>query len=462
MKNKIELSDFQKQVCAIPEQYDVFLGGGRGGAKSFTMSILALRHCEQYGEKARVLYIRQTYAGLRDFENMTREIFGGLYGNKATYNGTEHIWKLPNGGYIELGQLESPKDYTKYQGRSFTLLLIDESSQYATPELIDRLRSNLRGPKDMPIRIVMAANPGDVGHHWVAKRYVFKSAPWKPFTEENSKRTWVYAPSLYTDNPFIDHTEYHNQLEASCPSDPELLRAWLKGDWSVARGAFFASVIEESRNAIDPIESIPEYLTETSQKKWDHWLAHDYGSSAPSVTYIMIESPGAELNGTYYPKDSILIVDELATADPVALNEGLGYTVPHLAEHIKKMCDEWDISARGVADDAIFSQHGSWSGSIADEFKREGVYFKKAKKADRKSGWEIMRRMLQDAGKPDKPGLYIARNCEYFWSTVPYLGRDPRHAEDLDTRAPDHGADACRYGLLHRRNESLMPMILDI
>ena len=222
---QIELSDFQIKVCAIPETYDVFLGGGRGGAKSFTMAILALRHCEQYKEKARVLYVRQTYKGLADFEAVTRDVFSVYKG--ASYNQTEHVWRLPNGGYVELGQLESARDYTKYQGRSFTLLLIDEAGQYATPELLDRLRSNLRGAKGMPIRIVMAANPGGVGHHWIAKRYVFKNEPWKPFDENSSGRQWVYAPSRFTDNPFIDQQEYRQQLEASCPTDPELLRAWI-------------------------------------------------------------------------------------------------------------------------------------------------------------------------------------------------------------------------------------------
>lgn len=60
-----------------------------------------------------------------------------------------------------------------------------------------------------------------------------------------------------------------------------------------------------------------------------------------------------------------------------------------------------------------------------------------------------MRRMLADAGKPDVPGLYIARNCRYFWQTVPSLPRDPRRAEDVDSGAADHGADACRYALNH-------------
>lgn len=61
-----------------------------------------------------------------------------------------------------------------------------------------------------------------------------------------------------------------------------------------------------------------------------------------------------------------------------------------------------------------------------------------------------MRRMLSDAGKPDVPGLYVSRACEYFWSTVPYLARDQKRVEDVDSSGPDHAADAVRYGCLRR------------
>lgn len=450
--NELRFSDFQKKVLAIPETFDVFLGGGRGGSKSFAMAILALRHCEQYKRKARVLYVRQTYKGLSDFENLTRELFGTIYGKAARFNGAEHIWKLPNGGYLELGQLEGHGDYSKYQGRSFTLLLIDEAGQYPMPELIDKLKSNLRGPKDMPIRTVMAANPGDPGHQWIAQRYVFKTAPWAAFHEEKSNKTWVHAPSTFLDNPFIDQYEYKKQLEASCPTDTELLRAWLQGDWTVARGAFFSSVIEESRNAVGPWTTPPK----NSLKLYNDfklYLAHDYGSSAPSITYMVAWSPGREgPDGKFYPRDSLILVDELASCEPGNLNKGLGWTVPILAEAIRDFALPWGMKrAEGVADDAIFSKHGSKEGSIADEFRREKVYFLPAKKADRKTGWEIMRRLLQDAGKPDVPGLYISRSCEYFWATVPFLGRDPKKTDDVDSRSADHGADACRYGCLRRR-----------
>ena len=36
---------------------------------------------------------------------------------------------------------------------------------------------------------------------------------------------------------------------------------------------------------------------------------------------------------------------------------------------------------------------------------------------------------------------------QYFWSTVSYLARDPRRIDDVDSRGPDHAADAARYAL---------------
>lgn len=446
MTETIELNDFQERVMLLPEEIDVFLGGGRGGGKSYALALLALRHVEQYGDKARILYIRRTYKGLADFELLSRELFGMVYGTAARYNGAEHVWKFPNGGYLELGQLETHGDYSKYQGRSFTLLMVDEAGQFPSPDLLDVLRSNLRGPRDMPIRMVIAANPGGPGHHWLAKRYVFTSGPWTPFLEPKSKRQWAYAPSTLDGNQFIDREQYKGQLESACPTDPELLRAWLTGDWAVNRGAYFASVLDESRNAVNAWPSLPE----TYGEKWKTHLAHDFGSSAPSATYIVCKSPGGEAFGKFYPRDSLILIDELSTAKPDRPNEGLGWTVPILSEEIITMCKRWKIRAVGVADDAIFAKTGSGSGSISDEFTRAGVRFSPAKKADRISGWQLMRRLLADAGKPDVPGLYIARTCEYFWATVPYLGRDPKRVEDVDSQGADHAADAVRYGCLMR------------
>ena len=66
---------------------------------------------------------------------------------------------------------------------------------------------------------------------------------------------------------------------------------------------------------------------------------------------------------------------------------------------------------------------------------------------------QVMKRMLADAGKPDVPGLYISRNCSYFWMTVPGLGRDQKRVEDLNTRQADYAADACRYALTFQKSK---------
>ena len=42
----IALNAFQQQALTLPEEVDLFLGGGRGGGKSYSLAFLALRHAE--------------------------------------------------------------------------------------------------------------------------------------------------------------------------------------------------------------------------------------------------------------------------------------------------------------------------------------------------------------------------------------------------------------------------------
>ncbi|MCP8939394.1 phage terminase large subunit [Alsobacter sp. SYSU M60028] len=442
---------FQARALTVPEAFDLFLGGGRGGGKSVTLALLFLRHIEQYGGRARALFVRQSFPGLVDFEQVTREVFGLVYGGRATYNASTHLWRFPSGATLQLDQFEGLADFSKFQGKSFSMIAIDEAGQYADPGPIDLLRSCLRAPAPMQPRFVLAANPGGPGHHWLLKRHILTAAPWEPYLETASGRTFVTAPSTFVDNPNLDREGYARQLAAATSTDPELGKAWLHGDWSVQRGAFFSAVLDHARNMVERWE--PETVVRASPRGdgWKLYLAHDFGVSAPAVTLVMGKSPGIQgPDGRWYPKDSLVVLDESATNAPGQLNAGMGYTVPRLAEDIKELAKRWAMRPEGVADDAIFARTGHGTGSIADEFRAQGVYFTPAKKADRRTGWEIMRRLFLDAGKPDQPGLYVARPCEYLWTTLPILPRDPKKPDDVDSRAADHGADAARYGCLRQ------------
>lgn len=67
-------------------------------------------------------------------------------------------------------------------------------------------------------------------------------------------------------------------------------------------------MLEESRNAFDPWPASAPLAKGKSHIPvgWDTWLAHDFGSAAPSVTYIVAKSPGATHVGKFYPRDSVL------------------------------------------------------------------------------------------------------------------------------------------------------------
>ena len=179
-----------------------------------------------------------------------------MYGNGIKIDTQKHRFTLPSGAYIQLDQLERESDFNKYQGKSYTHIAIDEAGQYSSPTMIDKLRSSLRARKGIPLRFIILANPGGLGHAWIVKRHAGQ-ANWQPYTEESTQFDFVTVSSTYKDNDFIDQELYAKNLKASCATDPELAKAWLDGDWSVLRGAYFANVIDEHKIRIEPWAFIP-------------------------------------------------------------------------------------------------------------------------------------------------------------------------------------------------------------
>lgn len=66
------------------------------------------------------------------------------------------------------------------------------------------------------------------------------------------------------------------------------------------------------------------------------------------VSLVCVRSPGATgPDGLYYARDSILLLDEFATTAPGEFNQGLGWTVPTLAENIATYRSDRGCAARG-------------------------------------------------------------------------------------------------------------------
>lgn len=471
----IELSEFQQRACCIPDEFNLALTGSRGGGKSFLIAILIMRHIVKYGDRARVLFVRQSHAGCEDFVMICRQLFGKVWGAAVRYNANDGIWRgFPDGGTIEISQLSNHGEYQKFQGRSFTLICGDEVGQFATSELIDLLRSNLRGPADVPKRMILASNPCGVGHVWIYRKHVVRAVPWHPYTMETGE-TWVTAPSLFTENPFLDAVQYKRDLEAACSFDGELLRAFRDGAWDVVRGgAYFGGCLNQDRVMFDDWKpKIPKGVTlrrwlqpkatpvgngvvlcEPDLEQPRFWISLDWGYSAPTACGLMMWSPGMTIGGRWYPRGSVLLIDEVWTARPGQPHVGSELSVDDVSVLIRDMWQRWDLGSvpQGVCDDACGIRNDKGI-SIMDEFARCGITFYEAHKGSRIGGWTHMREMLNNASleRIDKPGLFVSSRCVGWWETVPFLSRSMRNVEDLEGIA-DHHADMTRYGLLRKSN----------
>jgi hypothetical protein len=417
----------------VPERWNTLLCGGRGGGKTTAMALLALRHCEKYGERARPLFVRETHKALADVEDRLRELLTAAYGRGVTHNRSEHVFRLPSGAQVECGQIDGPRAYTKYQGRETTLLCVDEYGLFRDRRWVDMLRANLRAPEGVPLRVVATANPGGPLHAHVHRTFVAAAPAWHPFDVDGE--TWVCAPSTLRDNPHIDPEDYERRLRAACGRDEALARAWIGGDWNIARGAFFAGDIDER------VHMLPAAWPHAVTRAWRPFIAMDWGSSAPSVTFVCLRAPG---DVGPYPKNSLILLDELATADRRDPSVGLGWPPDKLAEAVREMCRHWGVRPNGVGDDAVGLDE-----TLLQALSRHGIYLKRPHKA-RIAGWQAMRQRLVAAReRSGGPGLWATARCRYFWETVPFVQRDDARPEDIDTGGPDHAADAARYAVMH-------------
>lgn len=437
---------FQKMVLGVPEHINIALLGGRGGGKTTGALLLVLRHCVQYGERARVLIVRQSYKGLADVEDALALMLAATFPGGFTHNRADHVFRLATGATVELGQIESARDYPKYQGRETTLLVVEEFTNFRTDRYVKLLKSNLRGPADMPLREIITGNPGGPLHTQIARRHVNGRLPFRPY--EVDGETWVTCPSVYTDNPHIDHARYARSITAAAGNDRILAESWLNNRWDALRGAFFADVWSDRLVLPDTGWRVPS--GPMNKTGWYSFISLDWGWSAPSVALLMAQPLHQGLagpGGRVFPVRSHLVLDELATARADDPNEGLQWPPSKLAEEVLARCERWGVAPMGVGDDA----RGIQNDTLLEQFQKFGLNLGKPTK-DRVSGWVRLKQEMAStaADDPDRPGLFISERARYLLETMPTLPRDELRPEDVDTAAADHGADALRYAVVHQ------------
>lgn len=471
----------QDDLCCCPFP-EVFFGGARGGGKTDgVLGKWALKE-RRYGAAFNAIMFRRTSVSAEDAIERSKEIYAPLGGRYIENKG----WRMPNGGRVTFKYLEKAEDAKEYQGRNVTDAWVEEAGQYATPAPIDLLFGVLRSAHGVPVQLILTANPGGAGQHWIRDRYQLHPFPLQPKVlrrklPNGAEHRIAVIPSRITDNRILLNSDPGYVSRLYLVGSAQLVKAWLEGDWTAIEGAFFAEWSNE-QHVLTPF-AIP-----------DHWLrfrSGDWGSYSPfSIGWWAVVGDDFQLqdrlgNGSVESAGSTRYGrDRLATLPRGAIiryREWYGTVGGKLtAEQVGKGIatrerDDRQKLTYSVLDPSAFAEDGgpSIAERINDElFKAKLAAFIRADnsrvtrqtgdrdKAGPMGGWDQVRSRLVGTAKrledgaidwsAGRPALYAFATCKDFIRTFPVLQHDQNRAEDLDTDAEDHAADDCRYACLSR------------
>lgn len=439
--------------CPLAE---VFFGGARGGGKTDgVLGKWALKE-KRYGAAFNAIMFRRTTVSSEDAIERSKEIYGPLGG---TYNESKLRWRMPNGGRVSFCYLDGVQDAAQYQGRNVTDAWVEEAGQYVDPSPIDRLFGVMRSAAGVPIQLILTANPGGAGQHWIAQRYKLIPFPARPIMLKRKLPTGdvhhvAVIPSRIQDNKILMQRDPGYVGRLHMVGSKEIVKAWVEGDWSAVEGAYFDCW--SSKMIMRPV-ALP--------KEWLRFRSGDWGSYSPFSIgwWAVVQDDWVHPDGRKVPRGAIIRYREIYGKKSGKLTaEQVGDKIVELEHGDPKL-------SYGVLDPSTFKEDGG--PSIAERLngqllRAQMISFHGADNTrvttrdskDRRgpmAGWDQMRArmvgVLGSNGKPlGVPMIYCFATCSDSIRTIPLLQHDPGKPEDLDTNSEDHAADDWRYGCSSR------------
>jgi hypothetical protein len=428
---------FLKCPCDI-----VVYGGARGGGKTYAVLGEFWIHAEEHGTAARGLIVRKSREDLKD----TLAVATEMYGNAAKWIEKGAYFRFHNGARLYAAYLENERDADHYQGWNLTRVYVEELTQLSSADPVLKLLGALRSSKGIRVQLRCTCNPGGVGHTWV-KAWVIDNGAYQVVTDEETGLSRVFIPAKLSDNPALlsNDPTYINRLKAV--GTPQLVQAWLEGDWNVVEGAFFDN-FSEIKHIIKPFP-IP--------LDWTRFMGGDWGSAKPfSFGWYAVVQEDFNHDGRILPRGAIVRYREYYGMRPGRPNVGLKMTAEQVAMQIVAMeTDEHGVRERinyRVLDPGAFNVVSG--PSIGETMARAKVPFRRADNTRvsttrRMGGWDQVRNRLD--GDPDgRPMLYFFSTCYHMIRTLPVQQHDEHHAEDIDSEGEDHCVDELRYSCMSR------------
>ncbi len=423
---KVHWEPHPRQAFALARlEFEIAFGGSRGGGKSSCLMAWMVDPEYLNNPQFRGLIIRRNYDDLRDYIDRATQMYQHL---EVEVVGNPAEFRFPTGAIIRTGHLMDKQAYQKYQGHEYQKMGIEEATLIHDEEDYLKLISSCRSTIGLKPQVFLTCNPGGPGHSWFKKRFVDNPRE-KTYYDPVTSRTRIFIPSKIHDNPTLMR-EDPGYMEMLKGLPDELRRAWLDGDWDVYYGQYFAQWRYDV-HVVEPFH-IPS--------NWYLYRGIDYGYKAPfSVSWIAVD-----------PQKNIYIYRDYYVSEMELSGHIESINALSKGETYKATLGDPSMWIRNPQSsnrpDAVAGSHMA----IADILRKGGIPVIKANN-DRLSGWNLMREYLKwDDETP--PRLHVFKTCTKFIETIPMLVHDLRRPEDLDTKGPDHQADATRYALMHIGN----------
>ena len=504
------LSDKQHEALVTPAT-ELFFGGAKGAGKSHLIRYasivysLAIPGLQTYLFRRTSKQVRSNHLfGSTGYMSVLKPfIDAGQVDINQSDNRIDFFHEDSQGNSLPtssifLRHLQFEDSVEIYRGCEINCLIMDELTHFTSYQY-KSLRSCVRLglkidweelQKSYPFmtsgffpRILTASNPGSAGHQWVKSAFVDRLTPHvveqMPDSEGGMQR--IFIPSLLEDN-------YH--LMESDPSyrakligvGGDATKAMLDGNWEIASGSALADVWDKRYNTIEPFDVPNDWYIDRN---------FDWGSAKPYSCNYFAEATGSPAtlhNGKQWtpPSGTIFMIGELYGNDPKDSDPDVGCKLS--AREVGRKMKEYEDSVRwggrvlpGAGDGQIFEANRSGTDECINDNLLSGYNSEQAtgasagylnqhseelfiaadkSKGSRKKGLELLRSYLLDAHyteidgeliPPEEAGFIVFTICKNTIRTLPTIPRDTHDPEDVNTEAPDHIYDVCRYRLSSRR-----------
>lgn len=226
------------------------------------------------------ILFRRTYADLALPGALMDRSMEWLGGTDAHFDSQKHLWTFPSGATLAFGNMERERDRFRYQSAEFQVVGFDELTQF-TETQYRYMFSRQRRLKDsnVPLRMLSASNPGNIGHDWVKQRFLI----------EGESKGRVFISAKLDENPFLDRKSYIKSLNEL---DPITRRQYLEGDWSARHGG---SIFKREYFKNKILETAPQIKNVV--RYWDRASTAQKNNNDPDWT---VGLKLGELDGQYY------------------------------------------------------------------------------------------------------------------------------------------------------------------